>query len=209
MVLTATATPRAGSSPASPRPLPLPSAEDAVLVGRARRGDNWAREAIFRKHVEYVNALSLRLLRDRAEAEDVVQDTFLDAFRLLDQLQDPERLRGWLGGIAVHKAHRRFRRRRWLTFIGLGSSKARLTLDELAHAAVPSELRALLVHLDAILAKFPEVTRAAWLLRYVEGYRFDEISEACACSLATAKRRVARAQALVRQHLDIEEAANE
>jgi len=208
MVLPATATRRAGSSPSGPTPLPLPSAEDAALVRRARGGDDWAREAIFRKHAEYVNALSLRLLRDRAEAEDVVQDTFLDAFRMLDQLQDAARLRGWLAGIAVHKVHRRFRRRRWLTFVGLVPVKERLTLDELAHAAVSSEQRALLVHLDAILAKFPEETRAAWLLRYVEGYRFEEISEACACSLATAKRRVARAQALVRQHLDIEEVAD-
>ena len=84
-----------------------------------------------------------------------------------------------------------------------------LTLDELAHAAVPNELRALLVHLDAMLAKFPEETRAAWLLRYVEGYRFDEIAEACGCSLATAKRRVARAQAFVRQQLHIQEVAGE
>lgn len=209
MVLPAKARLPVGASRVDPTPLPLPSAEDAVLVSRAQRGEDWAREAIFRKHAEYINALSLRLLRDRAEAEDVLQDTFLDAFRLLDQLQEPARLRGWLGGIAVHKAHRRFRRRRWLTFVGLGQPQARLTLDELAHAAISTELRAMLIHMDALLAKFPEEVRAAWLLRYVEGYRFDEIKQACGCSLATAKRRVARADTLVRRYLDLDEVASE
>ena len=209
MVSPAAARFRAESSPASPTPLPLPSAEDAVLVRRALRGEPWAREAIFRKHVEYVNALSLRLMRDRAEAEDVVQDTFLDAFRLLGQLEDATRLRGWLGGIAVHKAHRRFRKQRWLSFVGLAPPRASLGLDELVHPGVSADERALLIHVDAVLSRLPAEVRAAWLLRYVEGYRFDEIGTACRCSLVTAKRRVARAHAAVRQELELEEVADE
>src|SRR3954463_5940538 len=119
-------------SRANPTRLPLPSLADAVLVHRAQRGEAWAREAIFRKHVEYVNALSLRLMRDRSEAEDVVQDTFLSAFRRLDQLHEAGSLRGWLGSIAVHLAHRRFRRRRWLRFVGLAEAGEQLDLNELA-----------------------------------------------------------------------------
>ena len=207
MVPSATARLRA-EPPADPTPLPLPSADDAVLVRRALSGEPWAHEAIFRKHVEYINALSLRLLRDRAEAEDVVQDTFLEAFRLLAKLEAPARLRAWLGGIAVHQAHRRFRRRRWLTFVGLGGPGERVGLDELAHQSLPADLRAMLMQLDAVLVKLPEAVRAAWLLRYVEGYRFDEIASACRCSLATAKRRVTRAHARVRQQLDIDEVAD-
>lgn len=180
-----------------------------MLVRRALRGEPWAREAIFRKHVEHVNALALKLLRDRAEAEDVVQDTFLDAFRLLGQLTDPTRLRGWLGGIAIHKAHRCFRHRRWLSFVGLEGQREGLGLDELVHPGVSEDQRAALVHLDAVLSRLQEEVRAAWLLRYVEGYRFDEISGACRCSLATAKRRVARAHAEVQAQLAIEEAADE
>jgi len=190
---------------ASPALLPLPSVEDAALVQRAQRGETWAREAIFRKHVEYVHALSLRLVRDRSEAEDIVQDTFLSAFRRLDQLHEAGRLRGWLGSIAVHQAHRRFRRRRWLRFVGLAVAGEELNLDELAHAALDSDLRVALIHVDAVLGKLPEEVRAAWILRYVEGYSFDEIRIASGCSLATAKRRVNRAQTQVRERVEIEE----
>ncbi|HYP78558.1 MAG TPA: RNA polymerase sigma factor [Polyangiaceae bacterium] len=189
----------------NPTPLPLPSVEDAVLVHRAQRGEVWAREAIFRKHVGYVNALSLRLVRDRSEAEDVVQDTFLAAFRRLEQLSDPGRLRGWLGSIAVHHAHRRFRRRRWLRFVGLGLPGESLSLDQLASGTIDTELRDALIHVDAIVSRLPEEVRAAWILRYVEGYTFDEICVASGCSLATAKRRVERAQSLVRGQVEIEE----
>src|SRR4051812_48242571 len=209
MVLHSTSRRPAEPPSAGPIPLPLPSAEDAVLVLRAQRGEAWAREAIFRKHVGYINALSLRLVRDHVEAEDIVQDTFLDAFRLLKQLKEPGRLRGWLGSIAVRKAHRRFRRRRWLRFVGRAIDCEGLSLDELAHETTSAELRAALMHVDGILSKLPEEVRAAWLLRFVEGYRLDEISTSCGCSLATAKRRVERAQALVREELKVQEVARE
>jgi RNA polymerase sigma-70 factor (ECF subfamily) len=194
---------------AHPTLLPLPSVDDSALVVRAQRGETWAREAIFRKHVEYINALSLRLVRDRSEAEDVVQDTFLSAFRRLDQLHEAGRLRAWLGSIAVHQAHRRFRRRRWLRFVGLAVAREELNLDELAHAALDSDVRIALIHVDAVLDKLPEEVRAAWIVRYVEGYTFDEIRIASGCSLATAKRRVERAQTQVGERVEIEEVADE
>ena len=200
---------RSSEPPAAPVPLPLPPVDDSVLVRRAQRGEPWAREAIFRKHVGYVHALSLRLVRDRADAEDVVQDTFLDAFRDLNQLKEPGRLRGWLGGIAVHQAHRRFRRRRWLRFVGLAVDCEGLSLDALTQTTISAELRAALMQVDGILSQLSEEVRAAWVLRFVEGYRFDEISASCGCSLATAKRRVERAQAQVREHLPIVEVPGE
>lgn len=187
------------------RTLPLPRVEDATLVARALTGERWAKEAIFRRHVEYVMALSLRLLRDQAEAEDIVQDTFVDAFTQLRQLQAPDRLRAWLAGIAVHKAHRRFRRRRLLSLFGLRPAADWVGLEDTARADVPPEARAELGYLDAVLSTLREEIRAAWILRHVEGYRFEEIAALCQCSLATAKRRVARAHAVVREQLNVEE----
>jgi RNA polymerase sigma-70 factor (ECF subfamily) len=209
MVLRSTTLRTAQPISPAPAPLQLPTVEDSVLVRRAQRGEPWAREAIFRKHVGYINALSLRLIRDRADTEDIVQDTFLEAFRSLKQLKEPGRLRAWLGGIAVHQAHRRFRRRRWLRFVGLAVDCEGLSLDELAQATIATDLRATLMHVDGVLSTLSDEVRAAWLLRFVEGYRFDEISAACGCSLATAKRRVERAHSQVREQLQIDEVAGE
>ena len=56
---------------------------DTELVDRARKGDTWAEEMIYRRHVGRVASVARRLLRDPVEAADVVQDTFLIAFTRL------------------------------------------------------------------------------------------------------------------------------
>src|SRR5262249_12737265 len=85
---------------------------DAALVVRAQSGDRTAEEAIYRRHVRYVGGLVLRLLGDRAEAEDCVQETFAIALGRIGSLRDGDALRGWIAQISVNLVRRRFRRRR-------------------------------------------------------------------------------------------------
>lgn len=188
--------------PAS-RPRPLEEVPDADLVTRAQAGEPWAEEALFRKHVDYIAALSFRLLRNRTEADDVVQDTFVDALSQIRALATPTALRSWLAGIAVHKAHRRFRTQRLRALLGLHHSTHEAVLEACAPPSTSPEIRAELALVDAALSVVPDQERAAWMLRHVEGYVLEEVAVLCACSLATAKRRIARAQASVRLHVDI------
>jgi RNA polymerase sigma-70 factor (ECF subfamily) len=181
---------------------------DAKLTERALAGDPWAVEALFRKHLDYIAALAYRLLRDREEADDVVQETFLDAFSQI-RTSAPTSLRSWLAGIAVHKAHRRFRRRRLLAVFGLDRSSHEAVLEAHAHSSASPEIRAELSLLDAALSAVSDVDRAAWLLRYVEGHVLDEVAVLCGCSRATAKRRVLRAHTVVRSHFQVEEEGDE
>lgn len=181
---------------------PLEEVGDAELAERVQRGDRWAEEALFRKHVDHIAALSLRLLRDRVEADDVVQETFLDAFAQL-RGGAPATLRSWLAGIAVHKAHRRFRRRRLLGLLGLYHSSHEAVLEVQARSSASAEIRAELALLDAALARVADVDRAAWSLRHVEGYTLGEVAAFCRCSLATAKRRIQRADAVVQAHVEL------
>ncbi len=92
---------------------------DAELVARARDGDRTAEEAIYRRHVRYVAGIVLRLLGDRAEAEDCVQETFAIALSRLGTLRDGDALRAWLAQIAVSLVRRRFRRRRLMRLFGI------------------------------------------------------------------------------------------
>src|SRR5262249_5036468 len=69
---------------------------DRELVHRAQQGDRWAEEAIYRRYVQFVGSIALRLLRARSDAEDVVQDTFAIALEQLGSLRDGEALRPWL-----------------------------------------------------------------------------------------------------------------
>jgi RNA polymerase sigma-70 factor (ECF subfamily) len=178
---------------------------DAELVRRASGGDGAAEQALFRKHAGFILALSFRLLGDHDESEDVLQETFLDAIAQLRGPVEPGSLRQWLAGIAVHKAHRRFRRRKLQALFGMFRPSDESVLESSAHPDASPEVRAELALLDVALARLPDVDRAAWVLRYVEGYDLEEVARLCRCSLATAKRRIARARAIVLAHVELKE----
>jgi RNA polymerase sigma-70 factor (ECF subfamily) len=179
--------------------------EDAELVERALGGDGSAEDAIFRRHVDSIAGLSLRLLRHRADMEDVVQETFVVALEKLASLRDRAALRPWLLQIAVSLVRRRLRRRRLLGFLGLDRGEADAPLDAQASDALGPEGWAELAALERVLGQLPEDDRIAWVLRHVEGEAVEDVALACKCSPSTAKRRIAAADALVRQHVRLKE----
>ena len=175
----------------------ISDAEDAQLVLAIRAGDRAAEEQLYRRHGPSVLRLATRLLRSTDEARDVLQDTFLAAYLQLDDLAEPRALGGWLRAICVRLVQRRFRRRKLLAFIGLDGSTEDAKLElQLAPDADP-EVRADLRLIDALFDRLPMAEKVAWMLRHVEGLSLAETANACACSLATAKRRIAAADAVV------------
>lgn len=178
-------------------PLPPPkrtAIDDATLVRRARDGDAWAEEALLRRHSSPTYGLLVRLLGP-TEAEDALQDTFILALRDLEKLEDPNAFSGWLKRIAVHRAHRRFRRRRVARLWGVRDDPG---LEGLAATDASPETRAELALLDRTLSRLSPELRTIWMLRHVEGFLLEEIAEARSCSLATVKRRLRRAEDRVR-----------
>jgi RNA polymerase sigma-70 factor (ECF subfamily) len=175
-------------------------ASDADLVRRARGGDDWAHEMIYRRHVGLVAATAQRLLRDPVDVDDVVQETFLIGFEQLERLVEPAALRGWLVQIAVSRVHRRFRWRRLTGW--LSGAEVSAALEDQACPDANPEQRAELALIDRALAKMPLKLRTPWVLRHVVGCSLDDISAACECSLATVKRRIAEADDRVARHLD-------
>ena len=171
--------------------------DDHPLVSRAKAGDVHAQAALFRRHAPQLTSLLTHLLASVADAEDAVQDAFVIAFRDLRQLRDLGVFGGWLRKIAVHQAHRRFRRRRLYRALGLDRHVEDATLEQLVDAAALPDLRAEVAQLDQLLCRMPIKDRTAWVLRYVEGYELTDVAQSCDCSLATAKRRIAAAQARI------------
>ena len=176
---------------------------DTDLARRIGRGDRWAEEAFYRRHVVQVVGLAQRLLGNSWDAEDVAQETFITAFEIWNQLRDYERARAWLMQIAVRKVHRRFRRRGLLRLLGLDRSVDDLPLDALAHEDTSAEVRSELLVLDAVLKSLPAKSKIPWMLRYVEGLPLDEVAEKCDCSLSTAKRRIAAAHRVVSRQVEL------
>ncbi len=176
---------------------------DATLVARARAGDRFALDTLVRRHLPAVAGTVARLLGDPSEAEDVVQDTMAAVLVDLPTLREPRAFRGWLLRVAVHKVHRRFRRRKVLRFLGIGGEPEG-GLADLASEEATQEQHAELVLLDRMLRTLPASERIAWSLRCVEGLSLDEVAVACDCSLATAKRRILAADRVIRAHVAID-----
>lgn len=165
-----------------------------------RAGDARAEERLFKRHAVLVHRLARRMLRSDHDADDVVQDTFAKAHEQIATLRDPTLYRAWLMRTAVSLVHRRFRRRKLLSKLGFVHLPDGAGLAEVMSPELPAETRLDIIRIDAALARAPADERIAWTLRHVDGLSLEEVADACACSLATAKRKIAKAQAIVQRH---------
>lgn len=166
---------------------------DAALVLAARAGEAWAQEALFRRYARMVNALAHRLLANPAEADDLVQDAFIQALSSLDRLQNPEVLASWLGSIVVRTAHKRLRRQRLMTRLGLRRNEP-VDLDAVVASQAPPDVVAEARAAYAVIDQLPPEERIAFVLRRVEGMTIAEAAERMGKSVATVKRRLASAE---------------
>jgi RNA polymerase sigma-70 factor, ECF subfamily len=174
---------------AAPLLTPIPD-DDATLVARAAAGDERAFTALYRRHARYVAGVAFRLLGDEAELDDVVQETFVDAHDALASIRDGATVRAFLATITARKVARRIARRqrqRWLAgWLGLSAARSETP-------AVESEAFALYQALEGLSVD----RRIPWTLHVVEGMTLPEVAAACGVSLATVKRRIADAGALL------------
>jgi len=193
--------------PLKKQPTLLPTAdavEDAELVARALGGERWSRDMLYRRHAHYLLSISARLLASRGEGEEVVQDTFVICFERLESLREPGAIRGWLAQIAVSLVRRRLRRRKLRRLLGLDVGADDAALAAVASPSLRPDDRAELALIDQVLRRMPADQRIAWMLRRVEGLGLNEVAQACACSVATTKRRVAVADAVMARHITFE-----
>jgi RNA polymerase sigma-70 factor (ECF subfamily) len=175
---------------------------DEVLVERARGNDLAATnafEALYRRHAATALNLAVRIQGSTSDVEDVVHDAFVRAHQRLSELREPAAFRSWLGSIVVRLVRTRLRRRRLVAMLGLATPEP-VDLDAVASSDADPEVRALLAQVYALLQTLPADERIAWTLRHVERHRLESVAALAGCSLATAKRRIARAQAYLQEH---------
>ena len=124
---------------------------------------------IIRAHSRALFAIAYGILQNREEAEDVVQDSLVKAWKTRWRVRDPEKFPAWLATIARHRAHDVFRKRRTVPL-------REETIE--AIEPEPTDATALDQQLHSALAALPELHRAALALRYFEemDYRTIEIT---------------------------------
>lgn len=170
-----------------------PATSDASWVILARAGDRRAFEQLYRRHAPFALALAVRVQGHAGDVEDIVHDAFLRVRERLSSLSKEEAFRSWLAAIVVSLVRTRLRKRKLLQSLGLSSSEP-LDLDVLASHGASPEVRAQVAQVYSVLSGLPVDTRIAWILRYVEGHKLEEVAALTHCSLATVKRRILTAQ---------------
>ncbi len=179
------------------RVLPVSYPDDASLARALVAGQAMAAAAVWDRFAPLVRALLLQTLGPDQEIDDLTQDTFLALLRHISTLREPALLKSFLVGIAVRVARRELRRRRlrrWLSLTSDGELPAVAASD--ADLVARAELR----ELYRVLDKLHPDARLLFVLRHAEGLELHEIARHLECSLATAKRRLAQANARVLVH---------
>lgn len=177
-------------------------ATDEELVVAAVAGDEAAFEALVRRYEVKIRRLAYGFLRDAAAAEDVAQDTFVQAFRRLSSLTSPKAFSSWLYRIAVNQSHDELRRRSRVSVAQddeLESSLERQRSTSSQESAAHSRLDRRL--LQRALAGLPEKYRTPLLLKDVEGMTYAEIAESLDWPMGTVQIRVHRGRLRLRRHL--------
>jgi RNA polymerase sigma-70 factor (ECF subfamily) len=181
--------PVAPSEPPKRARISFAGSEVALLQGLQNQ-EPGAQAAFFDTFERDVRKVLVRILGTSPDVADALQDTFLRAFKSAMQVKDALALRGWLLRVAVSVAIDHLRRRqrsRWLVF----SSEP--TVDVPTEGVTP-ELRAALRDTYRVLDKLPNEERIAFALRHIDEMELAEVADACGVSLATIKRRLARAE---------------
>jgi RNA polymerase sigma-70 factor (ECF subfamily) len=151
-------------------------------------------EDVFRRHAPYVGALALKLLARPEDADDVVQDVFIQVHRDLGRLRDPAALRPWLRRITVRQA-RRWLRTRW---VRRRAGEADLALYmNVVDASVSPEERAEIARIHRLLGRLQRDEGLIWILRFAEGETLASIASLLGASVSTVQRRLRAAEAVV------------
>jgi RNA polymerase sigma factor (sigma-70 family) len=172
----------------------LRGADELTLVACAIAGDDSAYGELVRRRQGPVRQLFRRLCRDPVLADDLSQQTFLQAWRHINNLQSPAAFGGWLRRIAVNV---------WLQRIRVEAPLAiTAELDERAEEiAQPAAMLNEQLDLDSALATLPPPVRLCITLAYAERMSHREISETTQLPLGTVKSHITRGAARLRELL--------
>jgi RNA polymerase sigma-70 factor (ECF subfamily) len=182
------------------RGVPEPQADrsaggEVELVRRAAEGDVESYETLYRKHVGRVHALCLRMARDRSEAEDLTQETFIRVWERLGSFRGESGFSTWLHRVAVNVVVAELRRRgRW---------RERLSAEDAAEVAEakPAFTAGGDLDLERAIAALSPQARMVFLLHDVEGWKHGEIAERTGLAVGTSKAHLHRARQLLREEL--------
>lgn len=166
---------------------------DAILCERAGDGDAIAFQTLIRRHAPAMRAYAIRLTGSRADADDVLQETFIRAWEKISTVEDPAKAKNWLMTLTTRKAIDHIRRRKDTVELDSieAQSTAESTVDPEQSAITGSQLGAL----NELLKTLPLEQQQIWAMREIGGFTYKKIAEELSLPEATVRGRLARARA--------------
>jgi len=184
------------------------SDSDKELVERAKQGDLRAFDMLVLKYQRRVFRLVSRLIKNTSEVEDVAQETFIKAFRAMQQFRGDSAFYTWLYRIAVNTAknHLFSKGKRPITLSELAKnedSESYDVIDAVSNESPEGNLAGLQIAeaVNNAVGKLPEELSTAVILREMDGLSYEEIAEVMNCPIGTVRSRIFRAREAIAQEL--------
>ena len=177
--------------------------KDEDIVADVLDGHTALFEILMRRHNQRVYRAVRAIVRDDSEAEDVMQQTYVNAYAHLRQFSRRALFSTWLTRIAINEALARVRRIRNYESVDDGTIEMESSVSQSAfpdpeRQAAAGELRAVL---ETAIDRLPDGAREVFVLRDVEGMGTTEVAEALGVSEDVVKTRLSRARAAIRRDL--------
>ena len=191
-----------GAGPGDPGAL-----SDEQVVRRVRAGETELFEVVMRRYNQRLYRAVRSILRDEAESEDVLQQTYVSAYTHLDRFEGRSSLSTWLVRIARNAALDRVRRRGRLVAVpeptreDAAAPVAGLAGGPSADPESQASARELARLLTAALDALPETSRSVFVLREIEGLSTAETADCLEIQEGAVKTRLHRARSLLRDRL--------
>ncbi|MBN1153959.1 sigma-70 family RNA polymerase sigma factor [candidate division KSB1 bacterium] len=181
--------------------------EDKSEIQRALEGDQQAYTLILKRYRATIYNLIYKMVRNREETEDLVQEAFIKAFASLDSFNEEYAFSTWLYKIAINNCIDHFRKRRLKTFsidTPIQSRDGEIT-REFSDSTFSPDNKILSREKNELIAeaieKLPEKYRTSILLRHKEERSYEEISQILGIPLGTVKARIFRAREMLKKEL--------
>ena len=166
-----------------------------VLLSAVARGEREAIGLFFDRFEREVNRLVWTMLGADAEHDDLVNQAFEVMLQKVGSVRSPAAVHGWVRQVTVNTVRMELRRRRWRRFFSSSSSEEEKALEHPDFSVPDEHERARLRALYRALDRLSVDDRTLIVLRHLEGLELTELADAVEVSLATVKRRLARAEA--------------
>lgn len=182
---------------------------DAATVARVRAGDEEAFGLLVERHSRHVFRVAYRMTGNEQDAEDVVQETFLKAYRQIARFESRSRFGTWLYRIAINCAHDMLRQRPKGTTTSVDADETTLSYEtSRAAGGSPPDLDRVVFSAEVqqrvseTLSSLSENERAAFVLRHYEGLSIEEVGQTLGLRTSATKHSIFRAVQKMRRALE-------